>query len=56
LPNFKYYPILITGNQAAIYLANDALARNKTYYVKVDAGAFKDANGNSFAGISDVNS
>jgi pectin methylesterase-like acyl-CoA thioesterase len=42
LPNYKYYPVIITGNQAAIYLHNHALKYNATYYVTMDAGVFKD--------------
>jgi pectin methylesterase-like acyl-CoA thioesterase len=50
LPNYKYYPVIIAGNQAAIYPHNGALSYNKTYYVTIDAGAFKDA-----AGITNPN-
>ncbi len=39
--NFVYKPVLITGNEAAIYLSAP-LAYGKSYYVKADAGAFKD--------------
>ena len=54
-PNFKYYPILIDGNEAAIYLPG-ALGYGKTYYVKIDAGGFKDSAGDGFAGLGDVKS
>lgn len=47
----NYYPIIITGNTAAIYLPV-GLAYNQSYYVLVDSGAFRDAAGDSF-GISD---
>jgi len=40
-PNFKYYPVIITGNVAAIYPLNGELACGKTYYVTIDAGVFK---------------
>src|SRR5690349_1688492 len=37
--NFKYYPVLISGNEAALYLPDGALDYGKTYYVKIDSGA-----------------
>lgn len=49
---FKYYPIIITDNTAAIYL-HQALEYDQTYYVLIDAGAFLDADGDAF-GISDA--
>jgi pectin methylesterase-like acyl-CoA thioesterase len=49
IPNFKYYPVLIVDNQAAIYLANHALDYNKQYVVKIPDGAFKDAGGNALS-------
>jgi pectin methylesterase-like acyl-CoA thioesterase len=55
-PNFKYYPILIAGNEAAIYLPDGALSYGKTYYVKIDAGALKDGGANTFAGLTDAKS
>jgi pectin methylesterase-like acyl-CoA thioesterase len=54
LPNYNYYPVLISGNQASLYLANNALAYNANYYIKIDAGAFKDRSGNSFAGFANA--
>lgn len=51
LDNFKYHPIIISGAEASIFLKNDALAYNKTYYVTVDAGVFKDGP-DSYAGIA----
>jgi hypothetical protein len=42
-----YYPITISGNQAAIHLKNHALAYGKTYYVTLDPGVFTDAGGDS---------
>jgi len=44
MPRYNYYPVIITGNEAAIYPASQ-LAYNKTYYVEIDAGAFKTAAG-----------
>ena len=54
LPDYNYYPVIISGNQASIYLVNKALAYNTTYYVKIDAEAFKDRGGNPFAGFTDA--
>jgi Pectinesterase/Bacterial Ig-like domain len=45
LANYKYYPVIITGNQAVIYPHNGALSYEKTYYVTIDPGTFKDADG-----------
>ena len=49
LTNFNYYPVIVTGNQAEIHLRNAALSYGKTYYVKIDGGAFVD-----FAGSTDA--
>ena len=54
LPNYNYYPVMISGNQASLYLAGNALAYNMTYYVKIDPEAFKDHSGNPFAGFTNV--
>ena len=50
LPNFTDNPIIISGDQALLYLSSNALGYNKTYVVKVDAGAFRDSVGNPLAG------
>jgi len=50
LENCKYYPVIVAGNDACIYLRNGALAWNKTYYVTIDSGAFL-VGGDSFAGV-----
>ena len=52
LPNYNYYPVIINDHVASIYLA-PALAYGKTYYVKIDAGVFKDSGGQPFAGFPD---
>ena len=52
LPNYNYYPVIISGNQASLYLPNNSLAYAKTYYITIEAGAFKDSNGKTFAGLS----
>ena len=52
-PDFKYYPVIVTGREAAIYLKNSALAYDKTYYVTIDPGVFKTDAGND-PGITDA--
>ena len=52
LPNFNYYPIIINDHVASIYLSQ-ALAYDKTYYVKIDPRAFKTVVGEAFAGFTD---
>jgi pectin methylesterase-like acyl-CoA thioesterase len=49
--NFNYYPLDISGNDVTIHLPNGSLAYNKTYYVTIDAGAFKSEAG-PYGGIS----
>lgn len=46
---------LVTGTGTAIITINPsvALLENTSYYINIDATAFDDASGNSFAGISD---
>lgn len=41
LPNFKYYPVIVNGNEVTIHPRNGALTYGKTYAVSVDPGAFK---------------
>jgi pectin methylesterase-like acyl-CoA thioesterase len=54
---FHYYPVVITGNTAAIYphAASGLLTSNQTYYVTIDNGTFADSTGIDFAGISASN-
>jgi len=52
--NFNYYPILVEGNTASIYL-HQKLEYNQTYYVLIDSGAITDAGGAPFAGVNDPN-
>ncbi|MBE2213577.1 MAG: immunoglobulin domain-containing protein [Opitutaceae bacterium] len=52
--NFNYYPITVSGHTATIHPRNGVLAYGRTYYVKVDAGVFVNAAGESFAGITDA--
>jgi pectin methylesterase-like acyl-CoA thioesterase len=51
---FNYYPIIITGHTAAIYL-HQALDYGQTYYVTMDPGVITDVGGAPFDGISDPN-
>ncbi|MEO7414668.1 MAG: pectinesterase family protein [Opitutaceae bacterium] len=41
LPDFKYTPVIVTGNVAEIFLKNHALDYGHSYYVTADAGVFK---------------
>ncbi len=49
------YPVIITGNTAAIYPHSGVMTSNKNYYVTIDDGAFTDATGAYFSGISASN-
>lgn len=50
--NFANYPVIITGNTAAIYPHLDLLTSNQTYYVTIDDGVFADSTGAYFPGIT----
>jgi len=51
-----YFPVIITGNTAAIYPHSGVLTSNQTYYVVMDNGIVADATtGAYFAGISATN-
>ena len=56
IPNFNYYPVLITGNEVALYLPDNSLGYAKTYYVKVDVGALKNRDDHPFTGLSEAKS
>ncbi|MDD4990818.1 MAG: pectinesterase family protein [Paludibacter sp.] len=49
---FHFYPVIIHGNTATIYLHNNILEYNKSYYVQIDSGVFNFKNSN-FDGFSD---
>jgi pectinesterase len=51
---FHFYPVIIHGNAATIYLHNNLLDYDKTYYVQVDPGVLTLQDG-SFKGIAGVN-
>ncbi|HUJ10342.1 MAG TPA: pectinesterase family protein [Verrucomicrobiae bacterium] len=53
--SFFTYPVIITGNQAAIYPHLDVLSPNQTYFVTVDQGVFTDTNGALYAGVTSTN-
>jgi pectin methylesterase-like acyl-CoA thioesterase len=51
----NYYPVLVNGKTATIYLHNQKLAYNTKYYVTIDAAVLTGKiNGTSFNGISDA--
>lgn len=51
---FRYYPIIIEGNTANIYL-HAQLSYNKTYYVTIEPGVLLDQANAPFVGFSDPN-
>jgi pectin methylesterase-like acyl-CoA thioesterase len=53
--NFNSFPVIITGNTAAIYPHSGVMTSNQTYYVLVDDGVFADSTGAYFAGIAAIN-
>lgn len=48
---FHFYPVIIHNNTATIYLHNNLLEYNKTYYVQIDPEVLS-VNDNSFKGIA----
>jgi pectin methylesterase-like acyl-CoA thioesterase len=51
LENFHFYPVIIHGNTATIYLHNNHLSYNHKYIVQIDPGVLTTADG-SFNGIA----
>jgi autotransporter-associated beta strand protein len=51
----NYFPVIISGNTAAIYPHGGVMTNNQTYYVTMDNGIVADSTGAYFAGISDTN-
>ncbi len=49
---FNSFPVIITGNTAAIYPHNGVMTSNQTYYVTIDDGVFTDSTGAYFSGIA----
>jgi pectin methylesterase-like acyl-CoA thioesterase len=41
LPNYRYYPVIISGRQATIYPRNGALVYGQTYSVTIQPGVFR---------------
>ncbi len=56
LPNFRCFPVIISGPEVTIVLPGNTLGYNKTYLVTVDAGAFKNATGAPHAGVEEAHS
>jgi pectin methylesterase-like acyl-CoA thioesterase len=52
---FSNFPVIISGNQAAIYPHHGVMTSNQVYYVTLDNGTFADAAGANFAGITATN-
>jgi pectin methylesterase-like acyl-CoA thioesterase len=46
------YPVIVTGNTAAIYPHSGVMTFNKSYFVTIDDGVFTDSVGAYFAGIT----
>lgn len=51
---FRYYPIIVEGNTANVYL-HTPLAYNKTYYATIEPGVLLDQANAPFQGFSDPN-
>jgi len=51
---FHFYPVIIHDKTATIYLHNNLLNYNKTYYVQIDSGVLTPGNG-TFNGINNKN-
>jgi pectin methylesterase-like acyl-CoA thioesterase len=49
------YAVLINGNVATVYPHSNVMTFNQTYYVTIDNGAFTDATGANFAGLTNSN-
>ncbi len=52
---FNTFPVIITGNTAAIYPHLGVMTSNQVYYVTVDPGTFAETNGALYAGVTDTN-
>ncbi len=48
--SFNYRPVIVNGNTAAVYL-HQKLAYNQSYYVTMEPGVVRDANGAPFVGF-----
>lgn len=49
----RYEPVWIEGNTAHVRLRARSLSPEESYFVRVSAGAFTDADGRAFPGVSD---
>ncbi len=52
--SFNYYPIIVSGNTASIYL-HQKLSYDRSYYVTIEPGVITDSSGAPFVGLSDAN-
>lgn len=52
--NYIFYPIIVTGNTAAIYPHAGVLAYGQSYYVNLDIGVINDSTGASFTGVNNA--
>jgi pectinesterase len=50
---FHFYPVIVHGNIANIYLHNNMLQYDETYYVQIDSTVFSTSANNCFKGIYD---
>ena len=50
---FHFYPVVIHGNQATIYLHNNMLKYNESYYVQIDSTVFCSTDDDHFKGVYD---
>ena len=49
----RYEPVWVEGNTAHIRLRAHSLSPNESYFVRISAGVFKDADGHEFGGVTD---
>jgi pectin methylesterase-like acyl-CoA thioesterase len=52
--NYIFYPIIVTGNTAAIYPHAGVLAYGQTYYVQMEIGVINDSTSAAFTGVNDT--
>ena len=51
----NYFPVILSGNTAAIYPHGGVMTSNQTYYVVMDNGTVADSGGAYFPGIASTN-
>ena len=52
LPNFNYYPVVISGNEAVVAFQNNLLTYGKSYELRIPIGLFTDERGDAAAGLA----